>query len=95
MAGTRPATSVVIAMADTATRPTEAQVEEVVKKLRTFRDSLPEDEQRLINSMFLAAVGNRPQQEDDFHAYWYAYPTTGWYASPWAYSYSYYYPRYW
>src|SRR5690349_15822441 len=37
-------------MAETATRPTEAQVEAVVKKLAAFRDTLPEDEQRLVNS---------------------------------------------
>jgi hypothetical protein len=85
-------------MAGTSSRPTEAQVEAFVAKLRAYRDTLPEDEQRLLNSMFLAAVGNRAEQteqDEEVHAYWYAYPTTNWYASPWSYSYSYYYPRYW
>jgi len=82
-------------MAQAPARPTEAQVEAVIKKLAKFRDSLPEDEQRLVNSMFLAAVGNQAGQKDEVHGYWYAYPYGGWYASPWAYSYSYYYPTYW
>jgi hypothetical protein len=82
-------------MANPSARPSEEQVEAVVKKLAAFRDSLPEDEQRLVNSMFLAAVGNQAGQQDDVHGYWYYYPYTGWYGSPWAYSYSYYYPRYW
>src|SRR3954447_8063793 len=82
-------------MADNPARPSEAQVQAFVEKMRTYRDTLPEDEQRLLNSMFLAAVGNRAEQEGDVHAYWYAYPTTNWSASPWSYSYSYYYPRYW
>jgi hypothetical protein len=82
-------------MAASSTRPSQEQVEDVVKKLAAFRDMLPEDEQRLVNAMFLAAIGNKPEQQGDVQGYWYGYPYTGWYASPWAYSYSYYYPRYW
>jgi hypothetical protein len=82
-------------MAGTSARPTEAQVEGVVKKLAAFRDTLPEDEQRLVNTMFLAAIGNKPEQQGDVQGYWYYYPYSGWYGSPWAYTYSYYYPRYW
>jgi len=82
-------------MAETATRPTEAQVEAFVTKLRTYGDTLPEDEQRLLNSMFAAALGKQEGKEEEVKAYWYAYPYAGWYGSPWGASYSYYYPRYW
>jgi hypothetical protein len=82
-------------MAQASSRPSEAQVEAFVGKLREYRDTLPEDEQRLLNTMFLAAVGNQAEQEGDVHGYWYAYPYNGWYVTPWAYSYNYYYPRYW
>jgi hypothetical protein len=43
-------------MAASSTRPSQEQVEDVVKKLAAFRDMLPEDEQRLVNAMFLAAI---------------------------------------
>jgi hypothetical protein len=79
----------------TVARPTEAEVEKFVTKLAAFRDSLAPDEQRLVNAMFLAAVGNQAGQGDDVQGYWTYYPYGGWYASPWAYTYSYYYPRYW
>ena len=82
-------------MAGTSSRPTEAQVQAFVNKLREYRDTLPEDEQRLLNTMFMAAVGNRQEQDSDVHGYWYTYGYNTWYGSPWGYSYSYYYPRYW
>jgi hypothetical protein len=82
-------------MAGTSARPTEAQVEAFAKKLRAYGDTLPEDEQRLLNSMFCAALGKQDGKEEDVHGFWYAYPYAGWYGSPWGYSYSYYYPRYW
>jgi len=81
-------------MADTATRPTEAQVEAFANKLRAYGSTLPADEQRLLSSMFVAALGKQDGQDGDIHAYWY-YPYAGWYGSPWGASYSYYYPRYW
>ena len=82
-------------MATATKHPTEAQVEAFVKKLRAYGDTLPEDEQPLLNSMFLAAVGNRTEQNSDVGAYWWVYPYTYWYGSPWGYSYNYYYPAYW
>jgi hypothetical protein len=82
-------------MAGTSARPTEAQVEAFVNKMRAYRDTLPEDEQRLLNSMLYAALGKQEAKDEDVHSYWYAYPYAGWYGSPWGYSYSYYYPRYW
>jgi hypothetical protein len=82
-------------MAGTSARPTEAQVEAFSKKLKAYGDTLPEDEQRLLNSMFIAVLGKQDGKEEDVHGFWYAYPYAGWYGSPWGYSYSYYYPRYW
>ena len=82
-------------MASTSARPTEAQVEAFIKKLRGYGESLPEDEQRLLNSMMAAAIGKQEGKEEDIQSYWYAYPYAGWYGSPWGASYSYYYPRYW
>src|SRR3954468_6460887 len=61
-------------MADNPARPSEPQVQAFMEKMRTYRDTLPEDEQRLLNSMFLAAVGNRADQEGDVHGYWYGLP---------------------
>ena len=82
-------------MADTMARPSEAQVEAFAKKLRTYGETLPEDEQRLLNSMFCAALGKQDGKEEEVSGYWYAYPYAGWYGSPWGASYSYDYPRYW
>ena len=48
-----------------------AQVEAFVTKLRGWRDTLPEDEQRLLNSMYCAALGEQKGKEDDVHGYWY------------------------
>src|SRR4051794_1145088 len=48
-----------------------------------YRDTLPEDEQRLLNSMFFAAIGKQEAKDDDTPAYRYAYPYAGWYGSPW------------
>jgi hypothetical protein len=53
-------------------RPTDAQVEEFTKKLRAFRDTLPEDEQRLLNAMYYAAMGQHAAKDDDTEAYWVA-----------------------
>ena len=82
-------------MASTSTRPTEAQIDAFVSKMRTYRDTLPEDEQRLLNSMFFAALGEQKAKGEDVQAFWYSYPYSSWYGSPWGNSYGAYYPRYW
>ena len=74
-------------MAGTSARPTEAQVEAFVTKMRAYRDTLPEDEQRLLNSLFLAAIGKQDGKEEEVHSYWYG--------SAWGTTYGAYYPRYW
>ncbi|HEY7064655.1 MAG TPA: hypothetical protein VII06_24490 [Chloroflexota bacterium] len=68
-------------------RPTDAQVEEFTKKLRAWRDTLPEEDQRLLNAMYYAANGKHEQKDEDTHAYWVA--------RPWGVAYGAYYPAYW
>ena len=86
-------------MVSAAPRPTEAQVEAFVTKLRAYRETLPDAEQRLLNSMFFAAMGEQGAQPQDIHAYWVAYAPgysyAGWYGSPWGIAYSAYYLRWW
>ena len=50
-------------------RPTDAQVEAFTNKLRAFRDSLPEDEQRLLNAMYFAAMGQHQEKDEEVHSY--------------------------
>ena len=53
-------------------KPTEAEVSAFVDKLRAFRDTLPEGEQRLLNSMYYAAVGKHEEMDNDVQAFWVA-----------------------
>jgi hypothetical protein len=55
-------------VAGTSARPTEAQVEALVNKLRACRNTLPEDEQHRLNSMFLAAIGKQEGKDEDTQA---------------------------
>src|SRR3954468_18751370 len=82
-------------VAETATRPTETQVKAFVDKMRAYRDTLPEDEQRLLNSMFLAALGKQEGKEEEVHSYWDAYPTSTFYGSSWGTPSGAYDPRLW
>jgi len=78
------------------TQPSEAQIQTFIEKLRTYRDTLPEDEQKLLNALFFAAMGQQKQKDEDIHAYWVArgpYGRPGWYGRPWGAAYGYYYPR--
>lgn len=83
---------------DTA-RPADAQVEEFTKKLRAYRDTLPEDDQRLLNAMYFAAMGKHEEKDEDTHAYWVTvarpYAPVGWAAAPWGVAYGAYYSAYW
>ena len=85
-------------MPATSSRPTETQVEAFVSKLRAYRDTLPDDEQRLLNSLFFAAMGKQAEKDRNTHAYWVAYAPgysfAAWYGSPWGHAYGTYYPRY-
>ena len=83
--------------------PSQDQFNAFASRLKSFRDSLPKDEQPMLDAMVAAAF----QQEDkpaqnDVQGYWWvrygAYP--GWYAAPvyygtpWAAYYGYGYPVY-
>ncbi len=84
--------------------PSDAQVEAFLNKLRAFRDTLPEDEQRLLNAMYYAAIGKQEKADEDVESYWVAYhnpvgPVGGpghgtAVATPWGAAYGSYYPRY-
>ena len=83
-------------------RPTEAQVEAFTNKLRAWRDTLPEVEQRLRSAMYFAAMGKHDAQDEDTQAYWVAVARppvavapVGWAAAPWGVAYGAYYPAYW
>jgi len=80
-------------------RPTDAQVEAFTTKLRAYRDTLPEDEQRLLNAMYFAAMGKHEAPDEEVQSYWVAvarpYAPVGYAASPWGAAYGAYYPRYW
>jgi hypothetical protein len=84
-------------------KPTDAEVAAFVEKLRAFRDTLPESDQRLLNSMYYAAMGKQEEQDEDVQSYWVAAGPRGvavggyggWAAAPWGAAYGAYYPRYW
>src|SRR4051794_5895010 len=60
-------------MAD-GNKPTETEINGFLDKLRGFRDTLPDNEQRLLNSMYFAAIGKQaePEAGDDVQSYWVA-----------------------
>ncbi len=84
-------------------RPTDAQVEAFTQKLRAWRDSLPEDDQRLLNALYYAAMGEHAKKDEEVHSYWVAAGPRGvavggpggWAARPWGVAYGAYYPAYW
>ncbi len=91
-------------MTGTAARPTDAQIEAFLTKLRAFRDALPEDEQRLLNAMYHAAMGGDDTKDEDTRAYWVATSNTppatsgvpySFSARPWGTSYNTLYPTFW
>ena len=61
----------------TESRPSEAEVSGFLDKLRAFRDSLPESDQRLLNSMYFAAMGKQEEVDEEVKSYWYAYNPPG------------------
>jgi hypothetical protein len=77
-------------------QPTEESVQAFIEKLRAYRDTLPEEEQRLLNAMFFAAMGQPAEKDEDTDAYWIAAGprgAVGWHGRPWGAAYGYYYPR--
>jgi len=83
-------------------KPTDAEVGAFMERLRAFRDTLSEGDQRLLNSMYYAAMGKHGEPDEDVQSYWIAagpyvgYAGYGGYAAaPWGAAYGAYYPRYW
>jgi hypothetical protein len=76
-----------------ASTPTEEQFSGFMTKLRTFRESLGSDDQKLLDAMYIAAMGKHEEKDEDVQSYWVAYhnpvgpvggPGYGTYvASPW------------
>jgi hypothetical protein len=81
------------------TRPSEAEINSFVEKLRAFRDTLPEGDRRLLNAMYYAAMGKHEEKDEDVHSYWVAAGPRGvaaggyggWAAAPWGAAYGRYY----
>jgi hypothetical protein len=72
--------------------PPDEEVAVFLASLRKFRDTLPENQQRLLNAMCNAAMGTIPSGDDDTRPFWYlpgpgVTPTSGptaLSASPWS-----------
>lgn len=61
----------------TESKPTEAEVSAFLDRLRAFRDSLPESDQRLLNAMYFAAMGKQETADEEVKSYWVAYNPPG------------------
>jgi hypothetical protein len=58
-------------------RPSEADVNGFIGRLRTFRETLSEGDQRLLDSMFFAAMGKQAEPDEDVQSYWVAVNPVG------------------
>ena len=87
-------------MADQAPLPSESEFNAFAGRMREFRATLTEPQQKMLDAVVHAAF--RTDENSEVQSYWwYAYPgVPGWYGAPvyygtpWAYSYAYGY-RYW
>jgi hypothetical protein len=52
-------------------RPTDSQVQGFLERLRSFRDTLPDSEQRLLNAMYFAAMGRQLVKDQNVAAFWF------------------------
>ena len=79
-------------------QPTDAQFEAFTKKLRAWRETLPEEDQHLLDAMYHAAMGTHEEKDEDVHSYWVAAGPRGVAAGPgyavrpWGVAYGTYYP---
>ena len=90
-------------MSEQANLPNQDKINGFASKLKSFRDTLPQDEQPMLDAMVAAAFHtDEKPAEGDVQGYWYVryggYP--GWYGAPvyygtpWANYYGYGYPVY-
>ena len=76
--------------------PTEAQLNSFMEKLHTFRESLGDDDKKLLDAMYQAAMGH-DQKTEEVSAYWVAAGprgvavggAAGFYGRPWGAAYAY------
>ncbi len=86
-------------LADQVQLPSETEFEAFAARVREFRSTLTDPQQKMLDAMVHAAF--KKDGSRDVVSYWWAYPAApGWYGAPvyygtpWAYSYNYGY-RYW
>jgi hypothetical protein len=61
-----------------APMPSDTQVKEFLGRLKTYRDTLPESDQALLDAMVAAAVGKKAgEEEEDVQSYWVAVNPVG------------------
>ncbi len=80
--------------------PSDQDIQTFLNGLKDYRTTLPEKSQHLLDAMVAAAIGKKPETDEDTKPFWYAYYPgytyaggyAGWAATPWGYSYGY---RYW
>jgi hypothetical protein len=57
--------------------PNDTQVNEFLGRLREYRNTLGESDQHLLDSMVAAALGKKPESEDEVKPFWVAYNPPG------------------
>jgi len=58
--------------------PSDTQIREFLGRLKTYRDTLPEGDQLLLDAMVAAAVGKKPDEKaEEVHSYWVAVNPVG------------------
>ncbi len=60
-------------MSSTSPAPTDSELQGFLGRLREYRSTLSERDQALLNAMVAAAIGRKPEPEDDVHPFWVAY----------------------
>jgi hypothetical protein len=55
-----------------ASAPTEEQISGFMTKLRAFRETLGPDDQKLLDAMYIAAMGKHEEKDEDVQSYWVA-----------------------
>jgi len=87
----------------TQATPTEQELDAFTTKLKEFRGTLNEGDQRLLDAMYHAAMGTHAKKDEEVQAYWVARGPRGgvayggyrgWGVRPWGVAYNTYYPYY-
>ena len=65
---------------ETPQMPTDTEVKEFLGRLKTYRDTLPESDQTLLDAMVAAAIGKKAgaeEEEEEVQSYWVAVNPVG------------------